>query len=254
MVDAVSSNATATDRDIRSQAQKARAASRLIQSLDVSIRQNILRKFAESLNNRSIREQILQQNKLDTDAVQNDNKMSTSMKARLVLNDKKLSTCADGMVQLSQSPDPIGRIIRRTQLANNVELQQITVPLGVLLIIFEARPEVLPQLVALAIESGNGLLLKGGKETTHSLNILYKLACDAIDSGSNGQIKGNELVVLLSGRSEVDELLKCDDVIDERNQQQVEYEFQLHKAKLECDELKSELYKYRKLQEPDIIE
>jgi len=56
--------------------------------------------------------------------------------------------------------------------------------------------------------------LKGGKETTNSLNILYKLACDSIDEGSDGKVKGNELVVLLGGRSEVNALLEMDDCID----------------------------------------
>lgn len=213
MVDSAQANGT-EQRDIRSLARKARAASRKLQSLNPTIRTTILQKFSDALNEPNNVQQILSANKKDTDAVANDDKMSSSMKARLVLNEKKLKVCSEGALQLAKDYDPIGKVVRRTQLGDNTELQQITVPLGVLLIIFEARPEVLPQLCALAIKSGNALLLKGGKETTNSLNILYDIAVKCINEGSNNEINGNELVVLLSGRSEVDALLSCDDSID----------------------------------------
>lgn len=196
---------------IKEQARKARAASRTLQSLSPSVRATILHKFSELLTKH--KDEILQENKKDTDAADKSD-MTSSMKARLVLNDKKLKSCCDGCEQLASAEDPIGKIVRRTQLADGLELQQSTVPLGVLLIIFEARPEVLPQLVALGVKSANGLLLKGGKETSNSLNVLYKYASQAITEGSDGKVKGEELVVLLSGRSEVDALLELDDVID----------------------------------------
>lgn len=87
-------------------------------------------------------------------------------------------------------------------------LEKQTAPIGVLLIIFEARPDALPQIAALALRSGNGLLLKGGKEASRSNAVLHKTIIDAI-----GPL-GADLIHLIKGRDEISDLLKLDDVID----------------------------------------
>ena len=76
-------------------------------------------------------------------------------------------------------PDPLGVVKSKRELADGLELSQVTVPIGVLMIIFESRPDSMPQISALALASGNGLLLKGGKEAVHSNAAIHKVIGDA---------------------------------------------------------------------------
>ncbi|KAH7292128.1 hypothetical protein KP509_29G053100 [Ceratopteris richardii] len=103
----------------------------------------------------------------------------------------------------------IGKILRRTQVAEGLVLEKSTFPLGVLLIIFESRPDALVQIAALSIRTANGLLLKGGKEATRSNTILHKVITEAISSRV-----GKELIGLITSRDAIPDLLKLDEVID----------------------------------------
>ncbi|GAU29717.1 hypothetical protein TSUD_264530 [Trifolium subterraneum] len=105
--------------------------------------------------------------------------------------------------------EPVGQILKRTELADELVLEKISCPLGVLLIIFESRPDALVQIAALAIRSGNGLLLKGGKEARRSNAALHKVITSAIPDTVSGKLIG-----LVTSRDEIPDLLKLDDVID----------------------------------------
>lgn len=130
--------------------------------------------------------------------------------SRLSLTPSKLKSLSVGLKQIAESSHQnVGRVLRRTKLATGLELTQITVPIGVLLVIFESRPDSLPQVAALAIASGNGLLLKGGKEASHSNKALMELVKEALQS-----VDCVNAVSLVSTREEISDLLSMEKHID----------------------------------------
>jgi len=136
--------------------------------------------------------------------------VAAPLQNRLQLNAKKLETLAAGTRAIASLDEPIGRVLQHTTIADNLELRQVTSPLGVLLVIFESRPDALPQIAALALRSGNGVLLKGGKEAARSNAVLHRVITEALA----GAGLPPELIALVQGREGVDELLELDDVID----------------------------------------
>lgn len=174
------------------------------------VRQNILRAVADALMERQ--EELLDANALDVEAAEKDG-TALVLKNRLKLTEAKVATLAAGLRQIAGLPDPLGVVKSKRELADGLELSQITVPIGVLMIIFESRPDSMPQISALALASGNGLLLKGGKEAVHSNAAIHRVIGDAIESGSGGKIK-RDIIALITSRGEVKELLSLDDTID----------------------------------------
>eukprot|EP00299_Pterocystis_sp_00344_P019060 c9492_g1_i1.p1 GENE.c9492_g1_i1~~c9492_g1_i1.p1 ORF type:complete len:371 (+),score=84.87 c9492_g1_i1:1187-2299(+) len=132
---------------------------------------------------------------------------------RLTLTHAKLLTLQEGIKQIANSPDPVGRVLRRTELAPDLILQQQTTPIGVLLVIFESRPDVLPQVAALAIRACNGLILKGGKEAYHTNTALHKIITHSIHKASNQRVPPS-LIGLVQSRQQIDDLLHLHDDID----------------------------------------
>ena len=107
---------------------------------------------------------IMAANRKDLEAATRDG-ITGPMFSRLALTRGKLESLATGLHQIANSSfENVGRIVRKTKVSDTLDLVQKTVPIGVLMVIFESRPDALPQVASLAIASANGLLLKGGKE------------------------------------------------------------------------------------------
>ncbi|KAG5106491.1 hypothetical protein JHK82_043461 [Glycine max] len=128
--------------------------------------------------------------------------------SRLTLRPEKISSLVKSVRMLADMEEPIGQILKRTELADKLILEKISCPLGVLLVIFESRPDALVQIAALAIRSGNGLLLKGGKEAKRSNAILHKVITSIIPD-----TVGDKLIGLVTSREDIPDLLKANLVV-----------------------------------------
>ncbi|XP_041875591.1 delta-1-pyrroline-5-carboxylate synthase isoform X3 [Corvus kubaryi] len=193
---------------VEQQAEMARAGGRTLAALQPEQRAEIIYRLADLLTDQ--REDILLANKKDLQEAENKGRLALPLLKRLSLSTSKLNSLAIGLRQIAaSSQDSVGRVIRRTRIAKDLDLEQVTVPIGVLLVIFESRPDCLPQVSALAIASGNGLLLKGGKEAANSNQILHHLTQEALS------IHGvRDAVQLVNTREEVEDLCRLDKLID----------------------------------------
>ncbi|PQP92616.1 delta-1-pyrroline-5-carboxylate synthase [Prunus yedoensis var. nudiflora] len=192
--------------DARGMAVAARESSRRLQAMTSEERKRVLLDVADALE-ANVR-LINVENEADVSAAQVAG-YEKSLISRLALKPGKIKSLANSIRVLANMEDPIGRVLKRTQLAEGLVLEKTSSPLGVLLIVFESRPEALVQIASLAIRSGNGLLLKGGKEAKRSNAILHKIITGAIPDSVGGKLIG-----LVTSREEIPDLLKHDDVID----------------------------------------
>ena len=193
--------------DIQSVTAKMKTDSCKMAALPLEIRNTILRNVKEALIKN--KEEIFQANKMDMDAAE-ENGVTEAVKKRLKFDESKLSDVTCGIEELIKLEDPIGRTQLKRQLDEGLILERINCPIGVIGIIFEARPDALVQISALCIKSGNCAVLKGGKETTHTNRVLFHIIYQtAVESGAPaGCMYQAEL------HSEIDELLACHKSVD----------------------------------------
>lgn len=190
-------------------ARMARAASRQLPALPRSQRVEALRGIAEAL--RTSKRGILEANQADQSlALEKGMEKDSPLFQRLVMTEAKLETLARGIEQIADQPDPAGRVLRRTRVAAGIRLAQITAPVGVVLVIFESRPDVLPQIASLALSAGCGLVLKGGSEALRSNMVLLELVNAEIARATG--VPG--AVQLLRQREDVMHLLQVENSVD----------------------------------------
>ncbi|XP_074614747.1 delta-1-pyrroline-5-carboxylate synthase-like isoform X4 [Acropora palmata] len=190
------------------QAAEARTGGRALQALSSIERGRIIYKLADLLIER--KDEILDANSKDLEQARYEGCLPAPMIARLLMTPAKLENLACGLRQIADSShDIVGRVIKRTKVADGLLLKQETVPIGVLLVIFESRPDALVQVAALAISTANGLLLKGGKEAYHSNKCLHNLVQEALSL-----YVSPDAINLVSTREDVNDLLHLDNYID----------------------------------------
>ena len=186
-------------------AKRAKAASTPLSDTSVELRNRALLAMAEALRAHSA--EIGEANGRDLEAYRD---LGDALQKRLVFDEKKLRGVVDGLEALASLPDPLGRVLTRTELAEGLHLRRVTCPIGVIGTIFEARPDAFVQISSLCLKSGNAVLLKGGKEALHTNRILAEVIRNATEAvGLPG-----DWIQLLETREEVNGMLRLNEYID----------------------------------------
>lgn len=163
--------------DIIEMAKRAKEASASLRNTDNDTRSRILIGFADGLRKQA--PAIAAANEKDMKAAA-ENGMSKAMLDRLYVDEKRIEKIAVGVEQLSTQPDPIHRVLEDRVLKSGIHLQKITVPIGVVGIIYEARPNVTADCAALCLKSGNACVLKGGKESYETSYAIISVLKDVL--------------------------------------------------------------------------
>lgn len=152
---------------------------------------------------------IVAANAVDQEAAAREG-LAAPLLARLKLNGAKLSGCIHGLRQVAMLPDPIGRRQLHRELAAGLTLERVSVPLGVLGVVFESRPDAVIQIAALAVRSGNGAILKGGREALNTCQAIVT----ALQEGLASSAVDPDSLDLLINREETMALLQLDGLVD----------------------------------------
>ena len=193
-------------------AKNAKYASKKIASLSADIRNAALLNIAENLRSNS--DNIFDANKKDLEAAKilvEKGELKQSVYNRLKLDENKMRDMIQGIIDISNLEDPVGKTLLKRELDEGLILTKISCPIGVLGIIFEARPDVISQISALAIKSSNAVILKGGKESIHTNTEIMRVIQEALEK-TEGFPK-NVLTQVFS-RDDVKYMLSQDKYID----------------------------------------
>ncbi|TGK86620.1 glutamate-5-semialdehyde dehydrogenase [Leptospira noumeaensis] len=193
-------------------ATKAKLASRALKGLTTLEKNSVLGRVEELLiQNESV---IIEKNKLD---MQNGKEkgLSSAMMDRLLLDSKRIKSMAKSIEEIRNLPDPVGEVVRGTILPNGLELLTKRVPIGVVMTIFESRPNVIIDIASLSFKSGNACILRGGSEAYHSNLILSSLFHQAIEEKKlPGVTKDVVTFVENTNREAMVPFFQLDDLID----------------------------------------
>lgn len=164
--------------DMIEQLKKVKAASRLLGAVTAEDKNIVLCSFAAKLRENT--SALLAENRADLAAANAENGFSDAFLERLTLTEKVIGGMAAGVGSVAALPDPVGRVLSEKTLENGLYLRKTSVPLGVIGIIFEARPNVTADSAALCFKSGNACVLKGGREAVHSNSFIASLMREAL--------------------------------------------------------------------------
>ena len=197
---------------LRQLAEQARSASRQLANLSTERKNEVLLAFARKIRENT--ELILSANQKDLESanrLKSQGERNDSSIQRLKLNAVKIEQMAKNFESVAALPDPVGQVQLATRLDEGLDLHRISCPIGVLLVIFESRPEVVVQISALTLKSGNAVILKGGKEAFESNACLFGILDKVLKEFTD---LPDGTVNLLQSREAVSEIVQQNDCLD----------------------------------------
>ena len=189
--------------DKETEFRNVRSAAVKLASLSVEDRSAMLLNMSAAFEDN--KERIFRANREDIGKAEKEC-ISDALLHRLVLDESKLASAIEGVKSVAAQKCPVHEIKEKRLLDEGLVLEKVTFPLGVIGMVFEARPDALIQIVSLAIKSANGIILKGGKEASSTNSTLYEIIRESLD--------GADFMMLLSSHSDVDAMLKMEGYID----------------------------------------
>lgn len=193
--------------DIKAEAAKMKLAAPELAAASIEKRNKALDLIAKALEEN--KEEVFAANKVDLENADKNN-IAAAIKKRLKYDEVKMRDSIAGLKQLEGLVDPVGKVLLSRELDEGLVLQRISVPIGVIGVIFEARPDAMVQVASLCIKSGNCAILKGGKETANTNKVLFEIIKkSAIEAGLP-----EGCLLQAEQHNEIDELLACDQDVD----------------------------------------
>ncbi|ADO81960.1 glutamate-5-semialdehyde dehydrogenase [Ilyobacter polytropus] len=189
--------------------KKAKEASKILAGIDTRTKNKALMSVVDALLENS--ELIKEENEKDLKAAR-EKGISESFIDRLTLTDERIKSMANGVWEIASFSDPVGEIVKGFPHENGMKISEVRVPLGVLAMIYESRPNVTVDAAALALKSGNAIILRGGSDASHSNGILEKIFVDAITK--EGVPEGAVQLIKNPDRALVNELVRLNDYVD----------------------------------------
>ena len=189
--------------------QKAKESSRVVATFSTAIKNKTLLEFADALEENSCF--IIEENIKDMKLAR-ELDLSSAMQDRLYLNDSRIQDMANAIRQIASQTEPVGRVLDGWLTKDNLNIQKVSIPIGVIAIIYESRPNVTSDTAALCFKSGNVCVLKGGKEAENSNKAIAKIIQDVLEKNNLPK----EIVSLLpdSSREGVAKLIVEDKYVD----------------------------------------
>ena len=194
------------------QTRQAREAALCLGNLPTERKNRVLQAFAIALRDRS--SEILEANVLDleeAEKMRHKGTLTESAYRRVALSQGKIEQMALNCESVARLDDPVGRIQQATRLDDGLDLYRVSCPIGVILVIFESRPDAVVQISTLAIKSGNAVILKGGREAQHSNHKLVELLRETASQVDGMPI---EAISLIETREDVAMLVRMSDELD----------------------------------------
>src|SRR3954470_9982363 len=188
---------------------EAKSASRTLAQLDRGTKDAALQAIADALLART--DEILEANARDMEAGRAGG-LTAALLDRLALDAGRVAAMAVGVRQVAALDDPVGEVVEGRRLANGLDIRKVRVPLGVVAVVYEARPNVTIDAAALALKSGNAIVLRGSSSAAHSNAVLASVAADAVEGA--GLPAGSLSLVAGGGREELAELATQAGVVD----------------------------------------